>query len=155
MPDAGQGVEIEAVIEPVLRDHGLTLVDLEWRPRGPRAVLRVFVDRPGGVRIADCERVSREVGDVLDVAGLIAVSYDLEVSSPGIDRLLRTEREYRWAVGKRVRCWLLGGREVRGCLREVGEDTLVLEGDGERVEVPRASVTKARLDPDVRWARRE
>jgi ribosome maturation factor RimP len=152
--DGDRSARIEEVVLPVLRDHGLTLVELEWRPRAGRSVLRVFVDRPGGVAVADCERVSREVGDLLDVAGVIEASYDLEVSSPGLDRQLRSEREYRWAVGKRVQCWLEGGREVRGRLAEVAPERLVLEQDGERVELERATVTKARLDADVPWPRR-
>ncbi len=94
------------------------------------------------------------MGDLLDVAGLIDDPYDLEVSSPGIERRLRTEREYRWAVGKRVRCWTAAGQELRGRLTEVAGERLVLERDGERVEVPRVDVTKARLDADVPWPRR-
>lgn len=154
MQSEDRNVRIEEVIQPVLRDHGLELVDLEWRSRGPRGILRVFVDRPGGVAVGDCERVSREVGDLLDVAGLIAEAYDLEVSSPGLDRLLRTEREYRWAVGKRVRCWLAGGEELRGRLAAVESERLVLEGDDGRRELERGGVTKARLDADVPWPRR-
>ncbi|MBI4594336.1 MAG: ribosome maturation factor RimP [Candidatus Rokubacteria bacterium] len=154
MQDDEPSVQIEGVVQPVLRDHGLELVDIEWRPQRPRGVLRVFVDKPGGVGIADCERVSREVGDLLDVAGLITDPYDLEVSSPGLERQLRTEREYRWAIGKRVRCWTAGGQETRGRLAEVAAERLVLDRDGERVEVPRASVTKARLDAEVPWSRR-
>ncbi len=154
MRDEELAARIENIVEPVVRDHGLELVDIEWRPRRPRGVLRVFVDKPGGVRIDDCERVSREVGDLLDVAGLIDDPYDLEVSSPGIERRLRTEREYRWAVGKRVRCWTAAGQELRGRLTEVAGERLVLERDGERVEVPRVDVTKARLDADVPWPRR-
>lgn len=154
MQEEDRAARIEEVILPVLRDHGLELVDLEWRPRRPRGVLRVFVDRAGGVRIEECERASREIGDVLDVAGLIDAGYDLEVSSPGLDRLLRTEREYRWATGKRVRCWLDGGTEVRGRLEGVEPERLVLDRDGERVVVPRAEVTRARLEPDVPWQRR-
>jgi len=145
---------IEQVVEPVLQGHGLVLVDLDWRPHGPRAVLRVAVDKPGGVGIGDCERVSRELGDVLDVAGLIEAAYDLEVSSPGLDRQLRRERELRWAVGRRVRCWLAGGEELRGRLAEVTPDRLALEGEDGWRELPRASVTKVRLDAEVPWPRR-
>jgi ribosome maturation factor RimP len=145
---------IEEVIEPVLHDHGLELVDLDWRPHRPRAALRVFVDKRGGVGIGDCERVSREIGDVLDVSGLITQAYDLEVSSPGLDRQLRKEREYRWAIGKMVRCWLAGGAEVRGRLAEVGDERLAIEQQGERVEVPRAEIMKTRLDVEVPWPRR-
>jgi ribosome maturation factor RimP len=152
--DEERGARLEEVIRPVLGDHGLELVELEWRPRRPRSMLRVFVDKPGGVGITDCERVSREMGDVLDVAGLIDEPYDLEVSSPGLDRILRTEREYRWAQGKHVRCWLYDGREVRGRLAEVGPDRLVIDRDGERVELVRVEVTKARLEAEVPWPRR-
>jgi ribosome maturation factor RimP len=154
MQEEERSARIEEVIASVLRGHGLELVELEWRPRRPRSVLRVFVDKPGGVGIRDLERLSREVGDLLDVAGLIEESYDLEVSSPGLDRVLRSEREYRWARGKRVRCWLSDGREVRGRLVEVGADRLVLDGEGGAVELPRAEVAKARLEADVPWPRR-
>jgi ribosome maturation factor RimP len=154
MQDNERDSRIEDIIQPVLRDHGLELVDLEWRPHRPRGVLRIFVDKPAGVQVGDCERVSREVGDVLDVSGLITDAYDLEVSSPGLDRQLRKDREYRWAVGKSVRCWLTGGAEIRGRLAEVGGERLTLEQNGGLVEVPRAEITKARLDVEVPWPRR-
>ena len=155
MQDDEKGLEIEGVVQPVLRDHGLTLVDLEWRPRRPRGVLRLFVDKPGGVGIDDCQRVSREVGDVLDASALIEEAYDLEVSSPGLDRQLRKDRELRWAVGKRVRCWLAGGQEIRGRLVGIDGGQLVLEqDDGTEVKLDRASVTKARLDAEVPWSKR-
>lgn len=153
MPDDAQTARIEEVIQPVLRDHGLALVDLDWRGSRPRGALRVFVDKPGGVRVEDCERVSRELGDLLDVAGLIEGGYDLEVSSPGLDRLLRREREFQWAVGKPVRCWTAGGHEFTGRLAEVRADRLVLECAGQSIEVSRAALTKARLDVVVSWAR--
>ena len=148
-----QGVRIESIIQPVLHEHGLQLVDLEWRSRRPRSVLRVFVDKPGGVEVGDCERASREIGHLLDAEVAIADPYDLEVSSPGLDRLLRSDREFRWAVGKRVQCWLAGGEELRGRLIDAGPDRLVLEREGDRIEVARPSVTKARLDADVPWPR--
>jgi ribosome maturation factor RimP len=147
-------LRIEEVVQPVLRDHGLTLVDLEWRGHRPRGMLRVFVDKPGGVGIEDCQRASREMGDVLDAAGLIEEGYDLEVSSPGLDRQLRKDRELRWAVGKRVRCWLAGGEEHQGRLVDVDEARLTLDDDGQRRELPRDRVTKARLDAEVPWPRR-
>jgi ribosome maturation factor RimP len=154
MLDDERDAQIEEIILPVLRDHGLELVDLDWRPQRPRGVLRVFVDKHGGVRIADCERVSREIGDLLDVSGPIGQAYDLEVSSPGLDRQLRKEREFRWAIGKLVRCWLAGGTELEGRLIDVQSDRLTLDNDGQRIEVPRAALTKARLDAQVPWARK-
>ncbi|HYS16159.1 MAG TPA: ribosome maturation factor RimP [Candidatus Binatia bacterium] len=145
---------IEQAVIPVVGGHGLELVDLEWRGIRPRGVLRLYVDKPGGVGIGDCERLSRELGDVLDAAALIEGGYDLEVSSPGLDRQLRKEREYRWAVGKHVRCWLAGGSEMSGRLTEVTPERLVLDRDGERMELGRAVVTKARLEAEVPWPRK-
>ena len=146
---------IEAVVSPVLEEQGLQLVDLQWRREARRWVLRLFVDKPGGAGIADCQRLSHEAGDVLDVSGLIAESYDLEVSSPGLDRELRTNREFAWAIGKDVRCWVrepVEGRvEFAGRLEAAGPDRLAIAApDGQTAEVPRALVTKARLDPPFR-----
>ncbi|HZP37009.1 MAG TPA: ribosome maturation factor RimP [Methylomirabilota bacterium] len=142
--------QIEAVVAPVLAAHGLDLVDTEWRREGRRWVLRFYVDKPGGVGIQDCQAFSREAGDVLDVSGLIEPSYDLEVSSPGLDRVLKKDRELRWAIGREVHCWVrepLDGRtEFAGRLVEVSSTALVLEEEvGTRREVPRRLVSKARL----------
>ncbi len=144
---------IEQVIQPVLRDYGLELVDLEWRTHGPRGVLRVFIDKPGGVGLSELERVSRQVGDVLDVEDVISERYDLEVSSPGLDRPLRKEREFRWARGKRIRCWLADGRDVAGRLVDVHEDRLVVETEDGEQTVSRGDVRKARLEAEVPWRR--
>ena len=117
---------LEEVIQPVLGGHGLELVELEWRPRRPRSMLRVFVDKPGGVGIGDCERVSREMGDVLDVAGLIDEAYDLEVSSPGLDR--HSEDRARVSVGRRASACGAGSpadERSAGRLAEVGAERLV------------------------------
>ena len=143
---------VEAAVAPVLASHGLGLVDLEWCHEGRRWVLRFFVDKPGGVSVGDCQAFSREAGDVLDVSGLIEPAYDLEVSSPGLDRELKKERELAWAVGREVRCWVrepLDGRtEFIGQLLAVSASHLTLaEEGGTTREVPRPLVTKARLDP--------
>ncbi len=154
MDDVERVGQIEEVVTPVLRDHGLQLVDLEWRPLRPRGLLRLYVDKPGGVGIGDCELASRELGDALDASDVIEGGYELEVSSPGLDRPLRKEREFQWAVGKRVRCWLVTGGDVRGRLVALEREMLVLDQDGERVELARANVVKARLEAEVPWPRR-
>jgi ribosome maturation factor RimP len=143
--------KVEAVVSPVLASHGLGLVDAEWKREGRRWVLRFFVDKPGGVRIADCQAFSREAGDVLDVSGLIEPAYDLEVSSPGLDRELRKDREFTWAVGREVHCWVRepveGRTEFAGRLAAVSPERLtVMEPDGTARELPRPIVSKARLE---------
>jgi ribosome maturation factor RimP len=142
---------IEAVVAPVLDSRGLALVDSEWRREGRRWVLRLFVDKPGGVGIDDIQAFSREAGDVLDVSGLIEPSYDLEVSSPGLDRVLKKDRELQWAIGRDIHCWVLepvdGRKEFSGRLLAVSPGALTLqEAVGTRRDVPRRLVTKARLE---------
>ena len=83
MDDVERMALIEEAVAPVVGDHGLELVDLEWRGLRPRGVLRLYVDKAGGIGIAECERLSRELGDVLDAAAVIDGGYDLEVSSRG------------------------------------------------------------------------
>lgn len=140
---------IERLAAPVVEAHGLTLVDLELAG-GRRLTLRFFIDKPGGVGIDDCQQFSREIGDLLDVADLVPGSFDLEVSSPGLDRELKKDRELSWAVGKRVRAWVRepvdGQREFVGRLEEVGEAFLTLAEAAGRRQVPRALLTKARLE---------
>ncbi|HME92651.1 MAG TPA: ribosome maturation factor RimP [Methylomirabilota bacterium] len=143
--------QIEAVVLPVLASRGMSLVDSEWQREGRRWVLRLFVDKPGGVGIADCQAFSREAGDVLDVSGLIEPSYDLEVSSPGLDRVLKKDRELRWAIGRDVHCWVSepvdGRMEFSGRLAEVSTAVLMLEEmPGARREIPRRLVTKVKLE---------
>ncbi len=151
MVDDAQWLDrIEAVVAPVLASRGLALVDSEWRREGRRWVLRLFVDQPGGVGIDDIQAFSREAGDVLDVSGLIEPSYDLEVSSPGLDRVLKKDRELQWAIGRDIHCWVVepvdGRTEFSGRLLAVSPGALTLqEAVGTRLEVPRRLVTKARL----------
>jgi ribosome maturation factor RimP len=147
---AGLQATLESVVLPVIQSHGLTLVDLEVRGGARRMAVRMYVDKLGGVTVGDCQALSREVGDVIDVSNLVPGSYDLEVSSPGLDRELRKERELRWAAGRPVRVWTrepVGDRrEFTGRLVVVDEGALTLataEGD---CRVPRALVTKARLE---------
>lgn len=141
---------IDGIAAPVIRAHGLTLVDLDVRGSGRRTVVRVYVDKPGGVTIDDCRRLSEELGDLLDVAGGLSGSYDLEVSSPGLDRELKKDRELRWAVGRRVRAWtrepLDGQREFTGRLVEVSEGVLTLADAADARQISRALLTKVRLE---------
>jgi len=149
---------VEGVLSPVLLSHGLHLVDLEFHREGRRRVLRLAVDRPGGVTVGDCQRFSHEAGDVLDVSGLIEESYDLEVSSPGLDRELRKDREFAWATGKEVRCVLRepveGRSELSGVLLAVSpEDLTVQDAEGRTHALRRELVARARLVPDVKMRR--
>jgi ribosome maturation factor RimP len=116
--------------------------------------VRIYVDKAGGVTVGDCQQLSREVGDVIDVAGLVPGSYDLEVSSPGLDRELRKDRELRWAAGRAVRVWMRepvdDRRELTGRLVLADGGALALDTTEGLRRVPRSLVTKVRLEVEPR-----
>jgi ribosome maturation factor RimP len=138
-----------ALIEPLASAHGLEIVDVEWSGR----VLRIVIDRPEGageVSVDDCTRLSRDVSTALDVEDFIAKSYSLEVSSPGLDRPLRSARDFRRHVGKLCKVKLRepavdGQRVLRGRLLDVGDATFRIEVDKKHHEVAIDNVAEARL----------
>jgi len=138
-----------ALIEPLVGRLGYELVELEQTSGRGSAVVRLFIDRPEGVGLADCERVSREVSALLDVEDPIPTAYTLEVSSPGFDRVLRTPAHFARFVGARIAVELAAPREGRrrytGTLLTADESGIALEVDGQRVPVSFAEIGKARL----------
>ncbi|MGC8517665.1 MAG: ribosome maturation factor RimP [Steroidobacteraceae bacterium] len=138
-----------ALIEPLAGRLGYELVDVEYSAGRSSAMVRLFIDRPEGVGIEDCERVSREVSALLDVEDPIPTAYRLEVSSPGFDRVLRTRAHFERFAGSRVFVELAAPREGRrrytGTLCSAGEAGIELEVDGQRVTVGYGEMAKARL----------
>ncbi|HUN70772.1 MAG TPA: ribosome maturation factor RimP [Steroidobacteraceae bacterium] len=142
-----------ALIEPLVGRLGYELVELEHTAGRGSAVVRLFIDRPEGVGLEDCERVSREVSALLDVEDPIPTAYTLEVSSPGFDRVLRTQAHFARFVGSRVAVELAAPREGRrrytGTLLSADEAGIALEVDGQRVAISFAEIGKARLTGEV------
>jgi ribosome maturation factor RimP len=138
-----------ALMEPVLGRLGYELVELEYQAGRASALVRLYIDRPEGVGLDDCERVSREISAVLDVEDPIPTAYTLEVSSPGFDRVLRTRAHFARFVGSRVFLELkeprAGRRRYTGILLSIDEAGIALAVDREKVEVPFAEIAKARL----------
>ena len=103
MNDGSVLEKVQAVAKPVLDDLGFELVDVEFKREGQGWVLRFFIDKPGGVTLDDCALFSREVSMLLDVEDFIHRAYHLEVSSPGIDRPLKTREDYQRFCGERIK----------------------------------------------------
>ncbi len=135
---------LEALLQPLLDERGLTLVDLELKGVGNRRILRVYIDKEGGVTLRDCEDLSREFSVLLDIEDPIEGSYILEVSSPGADRVLKKERELQWAVGKAVRVTTAQGTVI-GILQQVDPSVVTLETPDGPLRLPRAEIQVIRL----------
>jgi|UniRef100_A0A7C4EX62 ribosome maturation factor RimP len=138
------------MIDPIVEPEGLELVELEYRPEGGRWMLRVYIDRPTGVTLADCELVSRQVGALLDIEDPIHHPYVLEVSSPGINRVLRREKDFQSFAGSPVvvktSVKVNGRRNFSGTLRGVKDSNVLVETDGGLVEIGLENIDKARLN---------
>ncbi len=127
---------VRAIASPIVRVLGLELVEVACLGRGPRTLVRVFIDNPGGVQLTDCEQVHQSLGHALDVEDPIPHAYTLEVSSPGLDRPFRNRQEYLKSIEKRVRVKLKrpsnGHWRVSGRLVEVEASGVVVLLEEER-----------------------
>ena len=144
------------IVEPAVVASGFELVDLRFLLEQGGWVLRVQIDRPLGgearVAVGDCENMSRELSAVLDVDDPIPQAYHLEVSSPGIERPLRTPAHFAYFAGSEAKIALAvardGRRNFRGVLRGVAGDKVAIECDGQTFELPIADIDHAKLVPD-------
>ncbi len=126
---------LQEVIAPILWSLGLELVDVLCVGQGPRSVVRVLIDKPGGVTIADCEQAHKALGPALDVVDPFPHAYTLEVSSPGLDRPFKRLQDYQRAIGKQVTIKLRqpidGQWRVTGALQQAdARSVLIRLGDG-------------------------
>ncbi len=131
---------------------GYELLLLEQTHNEKEAVLRLYIDAPGGILLEDCEQVSRQVSLILDLEDPIRSAYALEVSSPGADRPLVKAQHFNAVLKQEVRVvthdYILGRRRFKGPLLEVAEEQIVVEVDGEEYDIPLANIESARLVPN-------
>jgi len=156
MSEQSEGIEarVKAIAERVAQYEGLEVVEVEWRGSG-RGMLRIFVDKPGGVLLDDCAEVSRQVSTILDAEDVVpGGAYQLEVSSPGLDRKLLKLADYQRFVGSRVKVKLkapLDGRQqFTGVLSDPAEDGFAVElTPAETVRLKFADVQQTRLVVEI------
>ncbi|MFO7739027.1 MAG: ribosome maturation factor RimP [Desulfatiglandaceae bacterium] len=141
--------EVSRLIEPILADMGFELVYVEYLSEHGRWVLRIYVDEEGGITLEDCARVSREIGNVIDVKEIVPHEYVLEVSSPGLNRPLVREKDFNQAVGKKVKLQMINAvderRNFTGYLKAFKDGTLHIQLSDKLVLLPRRDVKKANL----------
>ncbi|WP_406678417.1 ribosome maturation factor RimP [Moorella sp. ACPs] len=145
---------IQSLVEPVLTEMGYELVDLQYGREGGRYILRLFIDRPEGIGLDDCEKVSRAVGDILDQEDPIPNSYYLEVSSPGLERPLKKETDFQRFAGRKIKLRTFapieGQRHFQGRLLGCREGQVQVQlDDGRRLAVTLDQVATARLVFDL------
>jgi ribosome maturation factor RimP len=157
---------VREIVERVAASRGLEVVEVEFRGGGKSRMLRIFIDKPGGVSHEDCANVSREVGTILDVEDAVpGGSYVLEVSSPGLDRKLGRPADFERFTGSRIKLTtrepINGNRFFEGKLESFQQGRLALDlsaarrknrprtGGAQKIEIELANVEKANLVPEI------
>jgi len=145
--------KLHTIVTPILEERLLELVEIEFRPAGKRWLLRIFIDKEGGVTIADCEYVSRELSRILDVDDPIEHPYTLEVSSPGLTRPLKGREDFARYRGKKCRILtreaVEGKNEFVGTIMDVIGDDVVLQEKIDMFTIPICAIKKAHLEFDI------
>ena len=138
------------LLSPILADEGIELVDVEYEGKGSRQTLRLLIHKPGGVKLRDCQHVSQIASPILDVHEVIQGKWSLEVASPGLDRPLVTEADFRRNLGRPIQIEVLSstGRslKLRGVLKAVNEGMILLnQPSGKTIQVGIPKITKAQI----------
>ena len=140
--------QIQALVEPVLAESSAELVELLVRRQGNQTLVRLLVDKVGGVSIQDCSRLNRAIGQALEEANLIEERYTIEVSSPGLDRPLVSKRDFERAIGEDLDLELTedapGKKTMEGMLLSVQEQAVVITTASGNVTVPFGQIRTAR-----------
>jgi ribosome maturation factor RimP len=142
--------EIETLISPVVEQEGGEIVDLQWRREGHQWILRLFIDKPNGITLDDCAYYSDRVGAFLDEKNAIDQSYVLEISSPGLDRVVKKDKDFEKFAGKavkvRVKIAENGQRRFAGILKGLKDDKVAVQ-IGETVKAfDKKNIDEVRLD---------
>jgi len=151
---------VQTIIDPILSQEGLELVDIEYRRESKTWVLRLYLDKEGGITLDDCTRISREVGRNLDIEDFIQIPYTLEVSSPGLTRSLKTKKDFIKNFHRLIKVKTFdpidNRRNFKGKLLGISENKIEIESDRGIFEIPLTNVAKANLeiDQDVLWKKR-
>ena len=143
----------EALLLPIIHEHQFELVDVEYVKEGSSWYLRAYIDKPGGITVDDCEAVSRRLSDLLDQEDFIEDAYILEVSSPGLGRPLKKDKDFARSIGEEVEIRTFRAieheKEFTGILRDYDKEKLVVElEDNEIMEFARDNIALVRLALD-------
>ena len=141
--------QTEHWITPILERNNFELVDVEYVKEGSAWYLRAYIDKEGGITVDDCEIVAREMNEILDREDYIEDSYVFEVSSPGLTRPLKKEKDYAKSIGKLIDIKLYkaveGLKEYTGVLKEYDKDNITIEVDDNLIKIERSNLAMIRL----------
>ncbi len=141
---------IRELVLPIVENANLELVDIEYKKEGKDWFLRVFIDKQNGITVEDCKKISRQIEDIIEVEDLIPNRYYLEVSSPGLDRPLKKDRDFLRYLGKSIQVSLFSPiqekRKYTGIIENFKESTLFLDVGEKTISIPMDNIASAKLE---------
>lgn len=141
--------KIEKIVLPLIKEPNLELVDLEIKGKGPTTILKIFVDRSGGITLDECAVLSEKLSFLLDLEDVFPHRYTLEVSSPGLDRPLLTQADFKRKIGENVKVFLKtlvdNKNEIEGRIEDFRDQKLWLRSEGESRAIAFEKIEKARI----------
>ena len=144
--------KLEELVKPIADELNYELYYIEYIKENGDFYLRIYIDKPEGISLNDCEALSRRVSDMLDVEDPISDSYYLEVSSPGLNRGLYKDEHFKKYIGKEVFVKftgsLSGHKNIKGILKAVDEESITVEGEVE-LNIPKSKIKSANLDGEI------
>lgn len=152
---ANQNIEskVEKLLEPIINQLAYELYDVQYAKEGKDYYLRITIDKPEGITIEDCEKVNRAIDEMLDEADFIKESYFLEVSSPGLERILRKSWHFEKQIGNQIQVKLFQAiekqKELQGILVEYKENELKLQINEKLIKIEKKNIAVAKTVADI------
>lgn len=139
--------KVESLIKDKIEHIGYELYDVEYVKEGKDYYLRIFIDSPNGIDLNDCEKVNNEINDLLDEADYIKEAYFLEVSSPGVERVLKKDKHLEANIGTEVNVKLFkkddsGKKEYKGILKDFDKEKIILKVEGKNIDIERKNISQ-------------
>lgn len=143
---------IDQLVRPIAEELKYEIYHIEYVKENGEYYLRIYIDKDGGITLADCEALSRRVSDVMDEKDPIKDAYFLEVSSPGLNRTLFTDDHFKKQIGKEIMVRFIkslnGRKNIKGILKEVNDDSVIVEAD-ELITIPKDKIKSANLEGEI------
>ena len=139
--------KVEKLVKPIIENLGYELYDVEYAKEGKNYYLRIFIDNEKGIDLNDCEKVNDSITDILDEENYIKVQYFLEVSSPGIERVLRKEEHLKKSIGEEINIKLFkkdekGNKEYLGRLKDFNQNEIIIEQEEKEIKIERKNIAQ-------------
>lgn len=144
--------EIYEMVKPIADELNYDIYHVEYVKENGELYLRIYIEKDGGITLSDCEALSRRVSDLMDEKDPIKDPYFLEVSSPGLNRTLFTEEHYTRFIGREVMVKFTksvdGKKNIKGILKEVNEDSIVVEAD-QLINIPKDKIKSVNIEGEI------